>query len=131
MPERPDPMTERLSRLTPNAAGLDRDAILFAAGRQSVRRSRLWPGVAGLLAIAQAVTLIALWPRSTETVVPATTPPAVQASPDIGSPPTSPPTDVWSIGSRLEVVQSAPSQSTSEFVPSDPPLTVGSGLRFD
>jgi hypothetical protein len=57
-------ITERLSRFTPDGSGLDRDALLFAAGQASVRASRRWPAVAGLLAASQVLTLTAvcLWP---------------------------------------------------------------------
>ena len=60
MPDRPDPVTDRLSRFTPHAPGLDRDAILFAAGRRSARGSWVWKAAAGLLALSQAVTLVGL-----------------------------------------------------------------------
>jgi hypothetical protein len=67
MPENevtPDPVFDKLTRFTPTAASLDRDAILFAAGRASAR-SRRWPAVAGVLAVTQAITLgLLLLPRS-------------------------------------------------------------------
>jgi hypothetical protein len=59
-----DPFAERLSRFTPAAAGLDRDALLFNAGRASARPARRWQALAGVLAAAQLVTLaLLLWPR--------------------------------------------------------------------
>src|SRR5262249_58967092 len=63
MPDRPDPVTDRLARFTPAAAGLDRDALLFEAGRRSARSSRLWPLAAGLLAVSQVATLVVLLPH--------------------------------------------------------------------
>jgi hypothetical protein len=60
----PEPFIERLSLFTPDGSRLDRDALLFAAGRASGRRHRAWPAVAGLLAAAQLLTLALLWPRS-------------------------------------------------------------------
>jgi hypothetical protein len=54
---------ERLSRFTPDASGLDRDALLFAAGRNSVRPDRGWATLASLLAATQAISLVLLWPR--------------------------------------------------------------------
>ena len=54
---------ERLSRFTPDARGLDRDALLFAAGRNSVRPNRGWATLASLLAATQAISLAFLWPR--------------------------------------------------------------------
>jgi hypothetical protein len=128
MPERTDPMTERLSRLTPSAAGLDRDALLFAAGQRSAR-SRLWPAIAGVLAIAQVATLVALWPR--DSVGPLNVvAPAVYSQP-FELPLASPPSDIWSAGSRPDVLQSTNPPSSSEFVSSGPPLTVGSSRLFD
>jgi len=58
----PEPIAERLSRFTPDGAKLDRDALLFAAGRASVRPQRRWAILAGALAAAQALTLVLLWP---------------------------------------------------------------------
>jgi hypothetical protein len=60
-----EPVLERLSRFTPNAGGLDRDALLFAAGRGSARPSRGWITLATLLANTQILSLVFLWPRPT------------------------------------------------------------------
>jgi hypothetical protein len=60
-----EPFLERLSRFTPNAGGLDRDALLFAAGRGSARPNRGWITLATLLAHAQILSLVILWPRPT------------------------------------------------------------------
>ena len=59
-----EPLAERLSRFTPDASGLKRDALLFAAGRASVRPPRRWQMLAGLLAACQLATLVCLWPRT-------------------------------------------------------------------
>ena len=56
---------ERLSRFTPDAGGLDRDALLFAAGRASARPNRGWITLAALLANTQILSLVLLWPRPT------------------------------------------------------------------
>ena len=45
-----EPILERLSRFTPDAGRLDRDALLFAAGRSSARPNRGWKTLATLLA---------------------------------------------------------------------------------
>ena len=45
---------ERLGRFTPDGSGIDRDALLFAAGRASVKPDRRWQSVAGLLALIAA-----------------------------------------------------------------------------
>jgi hypothetical protein len=60
----PESFLERLSRFTPDGSGLDRDALLFAAGRASVRPHRGWIVAAGALAACQLLTLALLWPRS-------------------------------------------------------------------
>ena len=124
-------MTERLARFTPASGALDRDALLFAAGRQSARPSRLWPVVAGLLAVAQAGTLVALWPR--ESPAPVATPPAPPAAPPTESlfPPASPEPRLWSAGSRPDVLLDSRAAAQGEFVSSEPPLTAGSIRRFD
>lgn len=55
----PEPLAERLSRFTPDGGGLDRDALLFAAGRASARPGParfVWPALtAGLAALALAL----------------------------------------------------------------------------
>jgi hypothetical protein len=52
-----DPLIRQLSRFTPDGSGLDRDALLFAAGRAAARPSRRWQVLAGALAASQLVTL--------------------------------------------------------------------------
>ena len=49
-----EPLAERLSRFTPDGAGLDRDSLLFAAGRASARPSRRWQALAAALAASRA-----------------------------------------------------------------------------
>jgi hypothetical protein len=130
MPEQPDPVTDRLARFTPNASGLDREALLFAAGQQSARGSRLWQVATALLAVSQVITLIALWPSEpvkTPVVapVPANSPPAEPITP--ATPPSS---DVWTARSDPDVLTSPP-PATGEFVTTGPPLTAGSAFRFE
>jgi hypothetical protein len=60
----PEPLAEHLSRFTPDEAGLDRDSLLFAAGRASVRPNRRWMALAGMLAASQLLTFVFLWPRT-------------------------------------------------------------------
>jgi hypothetical protein len=60
-----EPFLERLSRFTPHAGGLDRDALLFAAGRNSARPNRGWITLAVLLTNTQILSLVLLWPRPT------------------------------------------------------------------
>jgi hypothetical protein len=58
-----EPIAERLSQFTPDSRGLDRDALLFAAGRASARPNRRWMAVAAGLAACQLLTLGLLWLR--------------------------------------------------------------------
>jgi hypothetical protein len=122
-------MTDRLSRFTPSAPGLDRDAILFAAGRRAARGSWLWKAAAGLLAVSQAVTLVALWPKPPAAVAPVAPTPAV--APEPVPPPSPPRSDIWTAATGPDVLEAPSSPSTAQFVQADPPLTVRSGLRID
>src|SRR6184192_1017980 len=109
MPDRPDPVTDSLPRFTPSAPGLDRDAILFAAGRRAARGSWVWKALAVTLAVSQLVTLVVLWPKEPTPTVPTAPPPAVAPAVEPVVPPASPvPADVWTAGSRLDVLQSPP-----------------------
>jgi hypothetical protein len=58
-----EPFLERLSRFTPDASRLDRDALLFAAGRSSARPNTGWITLASLLAGTQVLSLVLLWPH--------------------------------------------------------------------
>jgi hypothetical protein len=101
MPDRPDPLTDALARFTP-AARLDRDEVLFQAGRASARAGRLWKGAAALLLATNAATL-AVWlstpPRQVAVIEPPPTP-------GLGSPAVSPPTETgpaipsWIVSAR-------------------------------
>src|SRR5436309_7303171 len=77
-----DPLGERLSRFTPDGTGLDRDAVLFAAGRASARPNRRWMALAGALAASQLLTLVVLWPQTA-----AHGPPVVSAPRPVPGPP--------------------------------------------
>lgn len=61
-----DLLVKKLRRFTPDPVGLDRDALLFQAGRASVRPQRWWPALAGLLALSQTATLLHFLTRSPE-----------------------------------------------------------------
>jgi hypothetical protein len=57
-------LADRLSRFTPDGASIDRDTLLFAAGRASARKNRRWMALASVLAASQLITLVFLWPRA-------------------------------------------------------------------
>ena len=52
-----DPLIGQLSKFTPDAANLNRAALLYAAGKASARPNRRWQAMAGVLAATQLVTL--------------------------------------------------------------------------
>ena len=116
-----EPFAERLSRFTPDAGKLDRDALLFAAGRASARPGRRWKALAGALAASQLLTLLFLWPHAPPTVPPAPAPSAVAveapspADADLGS---------WAANWRLRNEPDAlpPAAAPDSLVPDDPPL---------
>ena len=123
-----EPLAERLSRFTPDGGGLDRDALLFAAGRASARPGRPWMALAGALAASQLLTLLFLWPRTPSAVptVPPTLPVAVQPPPSPSPAPADP--GSWAANRRLlnEPDDLAPPPDSGSFVPDDPPLRASS-----
>ena len=122
-----EPILERLSRFTPDAGRLDRDALLFAAGRSSARPNRGWMTLASLLAGTQALSLALLWPHSSPPVERSTVSvvgvPAPSAAPE---PPASGASDdpgLWSARCGLlrpEAVDHPAGDVT--FIESEPPL---------
>ncbi len=126
-----EPFLERLSRFTPNAGGLDRDALLFAAGRGSARPNRGWITLAALLANTQILSLVLLWTRPNlpegqltvaVAVAPVPSPPATgdsRASEALASPGT------WSRRhSLLEPLTDKLPDRTVTLIDSGPPLKV-------
>jgi len=91
---------ERLSRFTPDGSALDRDALLFAAGRVSVRPDRRWMALAGLLATSQLLSLVLLWPRP-ETHDPGPVAAAVPAPRAERPVPTSEAPSLWELRDRM------------------------------
>ncbi len=87
-----DPVARTLARFTPAPTGLDRDELLFRAGRASAGRARGWKLAAGLLAVTQAVTLTALLRRDGLPTAQPLTPPPV-AAPEPPPAEESPPAD--------------------------------------
>lgn len=55
-----DPTLDKLTRFTPAAGSLDRDELLFRAGRASARPNRGWKAATAGLAASQAV-MLAVW----------------------------------------------------------------------
>jgi hypothetical protein len=120
------PFPERLSRFTPDAGTLDRDGLLYAAGRASARPNRGWIALAAVLAVTEVLTLVLLWPSPTPPVA-QLPPPAVQpaAPPAPPEPPTSDSPDspgVWSV--RHNLLESEPGDRPE---PANPVTVIDSG----
>jgi hypothetical protein len=124
-----EPFAERLSRFTPDGSGLDRDALLFAAGRASARPGRRWRAVAGALAASQLLTLLFLWPHTPPAVL--SVPPAPPVAVEPPSPSPAPAgSRSWAMSRRLlnEPDDLPPPAVSDSLVPDDPPLRASSSL---
>jgi hypothetical protein len=133
MPDRPDPLTDpvarTLARFTPTAGGLDRDGLLFAAGRASAPKLRWWKRATAVLLVTQMATL-AVWLRPAADRSPAPAPEAPAAV----EPPTAPaplPPDSYGAFVRAVGANGLPPPTPA---PGDPPadgptLSVASGYR--
>ena len=125
-------LEKRLSHFTPDGTGLDRDALLFAAGRASARPKRLWPVLAGVLAISQLLSLTLMWPRTTSHVAPLASAPKEPALAEpLDTAQSRLPTELWSHNNQI--LQSEgydlPSTATPEsMVPGKEPFQPLSAL---
>jgi hypothetical protein len=122
-----EPILERLNRFTPNAGGLDRDTLLFAAGRASARPNRGWMTLASLLAGTQALSLALLWPHSSPPVGNSTVSiagvPAPSAAPGPPDTRVSANPGLWSAHRRLlESDSNDRPAGDMTFIDSEPPL---------
>jgi hypothetical protein len=123
-----EPFLERLSRFTPDRGGLDRDALLVAAGRATARPNRGWIALSTALAVSQVLSLVLLWPRQTPPVAQLPPPAVPQPPPAPVEPPI--PESVDSPGlwlARHSFLESEPEDrpapgETGTFVDSEPPL---------
>ena len=119
------PVEESLSRFTPSPGGIDRDAILFAAGRSSARPDRKWPTLAALLALSQILTVGLL--LSPGPLPPPTTPLPVPIVPSEVAPPA--PTIVRDWRSALDE-SPVPPPGSDDLIPDEPPLRVCAANRL-
>lgn len=55
-----DPVIQALRGFTPEAPTVDRDQLMYQAGRRAARSPRIWPSLAAALLITQTLTL-GLW----------------------------------------------------------------------
>ena len=122
-----EPFLERLSRFTPDAGSVDRDALLFATGRASARPNRGWITLAAGLAATQALSLALLWPHPTPPggglTVPVARVPAPPASAERATPETLVNPGLWTARHRLpeSETEDRPASDVT-FIESGPPL---------
>jgi hypothetical protein len=70
-PPRPDPLAVDLSRLDPAPHGFDRDALMFAAGRESkLRLVNLWRVIAALAMVIAVVFATLYFTRPGKSEIP-------------------------------------------------------------
>lgn len=123
----PESLAERLSRFTPDGSGLDRDALLFAAGQASVRRpARTWGVLVGALAASQLLTLVLLWPGPRAAVGPVAkgVAPAELTNPDM-PPVATETTALWALNRRAMQSESGElprEMAVERLVAAGPPL---------
>ncbi len=112
----PEDVTRDLKAFTP--VGLDRDAVLYAAGKAAARRWAVWKWLALGLFVSNAVSLSVLfWPQSEPVTVPTADP-----EPSLAGPTTRPPGPSYSADDELGPLPAGP----PDLVPDGPQLTVRS-----
>jgi hypothetical protein len=120
-----EPLAERLSRFTPDPGDLDRDAVLFAAGRASVRPDRRWAALVAALATCQVLTLALLWPRPIPAPGPTPAPLPVAVQPQDRP---AEPSELWALNRRVLGAgreDLPPPTPGEESPPGEPTLRVG------
>jgi hypothetical protein len=129
-------LIEKLTRFTPTSATIDRETMLFAAGRASALGQRWWKIAVTILAISQCATL-ALWlasgraPQSTSGAE-AISDPRIPAEYDL---PPSQPVELTAGNSCGEMLRqweksgSLPSPSAPEPAPPQQVLSIGTSYK--
>lgn len=117
-----DALTRLLGRFTPDAAGLDRDALMYQAGRSSVPSPARWKALAAMLALGQALTILLFLARPASSPEP---PVRSRSEPEV-APRSVPPAPGWTMRRRLldGAGDVRPSLHDSNLVPDEPPLRV-------
>ena len=120
-----EPLAERLSRFTPES-GLDRDALLFAAGRASARPNRRWAALAAALAASQVLTLVCLWPAANAPVPSPPPAPFALPGPSDAPPPPRDPSGLVALSERLLAPDGdwPPPADVGPMIDPEPPLRV-------
>jgi hypothetical protein len=137
MPEelRHDPVLGKLAQFTPDRGHIDRDGLLFAAGRASAPKARGWKIAVFVLAISQAAILI-VWIAGIQTTNPPLNPSVRSIDSQNGLPSSEPSTNVPDpAGSYVEIVRRwerdalPPPAPIADPNPPDPILSVAAGQR--
>jgi hypothetical protein len=115
-----EPFLERLSRFTPDAGSVDRDALLFATGRASARPNRRWIALAAALATTQVLSLVLLWPHATPPS--AGSPIQVAGAPSVSPEPSPLPNSGALLARRSLESEAEDRPETGTFIDSGPPL---------
>lgn len=115
-----------LTGFTPDGTGLDRDGLLFAAGKASVRPHRGWRAATGLLAASQLLTLCLLWPAPGKHDLPlAQTPPPPPLPQKTEQARATETGEVWALTQQFLQsgnVDRRPSTTVDDLIPDAPPL---------
>jgi hypothetical protein len=124
-----EPLADRLKRFTPDGAALDRDALLFQAGRASVRPRRGWMLLALALAFSQAAMLAVFWPRPVPSVGPARVEPAQPPAEPLAPTPSPDPSEWLTLNRQVFAETDLPSGGLAgPLVPDEPHLRVSTRL---
>ena len=124
-----EPFLERLNRLTPDPGQLNRDVLLFAAGKSSARPNRPWQALAGLLAGTQVLSLVLLllWPVAStgRLSLPVAIVPAPAAVPQPRATGIAPDPGIWSARHPFDDLEPEDRPAdTLTLIDSEPPLRV-------
>jgi hypothetical protein len=122
-----EPLADRMKRFTPEGAALDRDALLFNAGRASVRPGHGWKLFALSLVFSQVATLGLLWPRPAPRTSPSLIQPPQQPAEPSSPPPSFDPSEWLVLNHRASVAAETdfpPTMSAGPLVPDEPALSV-------
>ena len=119
MTDRPDPLAAKLAGLAPARPGLNRDRVMFDAGRASARPNRWWKVACLTLAVGQATAGLLLLRRNDRPAAPPV-PPAPAAEPASRVEPPASGTWGWLRTHGDEMPASSPAEVGP---PAGPPLT--------
>jgi hypothetical protein len=130
-----DPVLGKLAQFTPDSGRIDRDELLFAAGRASAPKARAWKIAVLVLAICQAAILI-VWTAGIQPTNPRSNPSVQSIESQNGLPASEPSTNAPDpAGSYVEIVRRwerdalPPPAPIADPNPPDPILSIAAGQR--